>query len=170
MENKCNEFKEKIAIIIDRFNSQNIIEQLIHDVIGIIDEMYILALNNNLIKNTENPTLIDNELYEKLNENLKDQNMEKREKDFLIENFKQLLIDQLNVLYIINCKPTIKDEIYRQIIDKQIAINKTNRFAKEKKIFTDGIPFRKIKGGNIIRLSKLYYKAYKNLYYILLKR
>lgn len=176
MQNRCVQFKQRITEMINELNTLIITEirslkvmNTIRDTIKVIDDMYKFATNNNLIQNTENPSSIDAKLYAQLQRYISDPNIEQNEKEYLIENFKQLLIDQLNVLYIINCKPIIKDKLSEQILDKQIILNQTNRFAKENNIFTDGVPFRKIRGGNLINFSKAYYKAYRDLYLILKK-
>jgi hypothetical protein len=180
MQNKCDEFKKKITSWIDLINAKNAIslfdssENTFQIARDIIDEMHKFAQANNLIHNTINPVVIDDALYSDFLERVRDPAISESEKRYLIENLKQLLKDQLQVLYIIICKPISTDLTDGLIVDKKIAINQAYRFAKANNIFTDGIPFRKLNGGKIISLpiniKKAYYKAYRDLYFMLKRK
>jgi hypothetical protein len=176
MQNKCDDFKIEITNLIDLINTRgatSISEEhsfIFISAVDIINEMYNFARTNNLIENTLNPIIVDQKMHNDLLESMKDSAISENDKKYLIENFKQLLLDQLHVLYIIICKPIITDPISKLIIDKKIALNQANRFAKENNIFTDGIPFRKLSGGNINFMRKAYYKAYRDLYFMLKRK
>jgi hypothetical protein len=167
MQNKCDEYKNRITEIFDSLNSNsNVSSNDINNSIMLINEMYNFAKQNNLIKNTKNPSAIDINLTKQMTQSLKDENLSADDKIYLMEIFKQLFLDQMHVLYIIICKPIMEKPLDKLIIKKKIVLNEAKQYIKKNNLFTDGIPFRKLSGGNLILLnmSKGYYKAYKNLY------
>jgi hypothetical protein len=170
-EKICNKFKIEIDDIITKLSEltpENVNNALIHNTIIYIDEMFIYAQTNGLIKDANMLMKIDSELFQELLNNLNDPslNIENNDKFKMLNIFKQLLIDQLYVMHLIICKPKIsdKDNIYTLIFSKKAELNNANRYAKQNNLFTDGVPFRKLIGGKQLLISKLVYKAYKNLH------
>jgi hypothetical protein len=171
-ENECDEFKKKIEITNKFLYDENDPMSFISDIqraTDLINEMYEFAIKNDLIKNTQNPKDIDLIIHKELVRELSDPNISKIEREDLIENFRQLLIYQLHVLYIIICKPIIEKITPIFFPEKKIAINEINEYAKKNQIYEDNIPLVNFSGGKMKMkiIRKAYYKSYKNLYFML---
>jgi hypothetical protein len=150
-KNECIKFKNQLNAVVNNLIINPMTTNKIYDVMMLIDDLFLFAQTNNLINDVDNPIDLDHMLY-----------IESKDDEQYILLFRELLIEQVYTLYIIICKP---EEFFVLIEEKDQKLKEAKRDINDNNIPKDLLYKEILKGGsNIKKLSKLFYKVYKNLY------